>query len=457
MNLRSGIDTPPPREFLLVKVNLPTDDRDVAVRGLRDLEEVRLQFLDPSRTFGEAQDDSGANRSLGVVSDHALNLLVGFGLRFFMGPLEDRGQQEVIANFPPAGVIRPRRATRFDIELNVPTYLRTMNAEGDRDWVARRLGGDASESEIDAAYQTWLSDSESDLVLYFESNDRFLKLEFWDAVQERVIEPNGWQIVGEINDSNNRGDGRDFTGWHDPVSNMDDLIADNPLYYRSKIYLPHPAPAYPGDAVTNRDDPRLDGGTYMVHRKYIQDLDKWNDDSFTFEDPYGHKSTGEEARQRAVGRERESGDILCGASGRRLAREKDATEVSMAFRNSHVLQARGGMRDRNPAPFRAPFPPLVDEEENVFNIQDIRIRRRGGNWRELMDGKLRYGLHFICFQNNIQQTGFEFINNIWLMNPLFRGVDHIMDPERGIAEPLAGCYYFVPPEHRHFPGDVFLL
>jgi deferrochelatase/peroxidase EfeB len=115
------------------------------------------------------------------------------------------------------------------------------------------------------------------------------------------------------------------------------------------------------------------------------------------------------------------------------------------------------MRDRNPAPFQGPFPPLKPGEEHVFNIQDIRIRRRGGNSIEIdpKTNKKIFGLHFISFQNNIQQTGFEFINNIWLLNPLFRGVDHIMDPDKGIAEPVEGAYYFVPPAHRDYPGDVF--
>jgi hypothetical protein len=93
----------------------------------------------------------------------------------------------------------------------------------------------------------------------------------------------------------------------------------------------------------------------------------------------------------------------------------------------------------------------------VFNIQDIRIRRRGGNSIEIDPAtqKKIHGLHLICFQNNIQQTGFEFINNIWLLNPEFRGVDHLLDPEKGIAEPIEGAYYFVPPEYREYPGEVF--
>jgi len=110
------------------------------------------------------------------------------------------------------------------------------------------------------------------------------------------------------------------------------------------------------------------------------------------------------------------------------------------------------------APFGAPFPPLTGKDVNVFNTQDIRVRRRGVNFCELdpATGQVTYGLHFICYQNNIQQTGFEFINNIWLMNPMFRtSKDGLLYPESGIVEPVDGCYYFVPPEHRNYSGDVF--
>jgi deferrochelatase/peroxidase EfeB len=110
------------------------------------------------------------------------------------------------------------------------------------------------------------------------------------------------------------------------------------------------------------------------------------------------------------------------------------------------------------APFSAPFPPLKGTEHNVFNTQDIRIRRRGVNFCEIdpMTGEVVYGLHFVCFQNNIQQTGFEFINNIWLFNPDFRlSKDGLFNPEAGIIEPVEGCYYFIPAEHRDYPGEVF--
>jgi deferrochelatase/peroxidase EfeB len=449
MNLRPGIDTPPPKNFLLGKLNIPFDDRDRCVEMLWAIEGVHRKML--------AADRMHAGQP--VVKEFALNLLVGFGLRFFLGPLEGRGQEEVIPNFPPGGVFKPRTPTRFSMtNRHVPHYLRTMNADGDRLFASRglerQLKRKPNDDEADRAYRTWLAQCESDLLFYIEANNRFLCTELWTACHDQVVSPFGLELACPLDESYGREDGRDLIGWYDPVSNMDDLIATNPQYYRSKIYLPHPAPYYPGEPMQNRDATYYDGGSYLAHRKYIQDLARWNSDDFTITDNYGRVFKGEEARTRTIGRDRATGKVIAGDNGRLLDREKDSTEVNLAPVDCHILQVRGGY----PAPFEGPFPPLKPGETNLFHIQDIRVRRRGGNWHSVdpQTGRVTYGLHLVCFQNNIQQTGFEFINNIWLLNPMFRlRVDHLLDPEHGIAEPVAGCYYFVPPQHRDFPGEVF--
>jgi deferrochelatase/peroxidase EfeB len=233
------------------------------------------------------------------------------------------------------------------------------------------------------------------------------------------------------------------------------MISD-PLWYRSKIYLPHPAPGYPGEPDWSRDDPRYDGGTYLVHRKYRENLAPWFNDKFQAENTYGETFHGCEARLHAVGRDKETGKVISRMCGGLLEREVDSAEVNLGYNESHVLKARGGVV----APFAGPFPPLKPGESNVFNTQDIRIRRRGANFCEVdpKTGHVDHGLHFVCFQNNIQQTGFEFINNIWLLNPLFRrSKDGLFNPDSGIIEPLEGAYYFVPPPHRTYPGEVFFV
>jgi deferrochelatase/peroxidase EfeB len=426
---------------------------------LKAIGEVSRQKTDPERAHGLFYHPDGtmSGKKL-VVRDHKLNLLVGFSIRFFLGPLRDRPDDEIIPNFPPGGSFAPRSPRRFDLrDRKIPMYLRTMNAEGDKIHVKKRLarangGQEPTDKEVEEAYINWLSESESDLLLLIESDNRFLTVDFWDAIR-KAIAPYKVEIVS-IHDAFNRGDKRDHIGYYDGLSNLEDKMASDPGYYRSKIYLPHPAPAFPGESTEARDDPHYDGGTYMVHRKYIEHLEKWNSDDFKVKDFEGNTYHGEEARNHSIGRDRETGRVISRFHGRLVDREPDSSDTDLMFYEAHGHKARGA----TPSPFCGPFPPLEVGQSNVFRIQDIRIRRRGANFSEInpATGEVTYGINFLCFQNNIQQTGFEFINNIWLLNPCFlRSTDGLFDPDAGIVEPIEGCYYFVPPEHRQYAGDIF--
>lgn len=460
MNLRRGIDTKSSDFFILAKINVPFDDRETMVAALKALQAVTQDKLDPARGHGLRRDPNGKHNGPRLaVQDFGLNLLTAFGLRFFLGPLRDRKNEEVVQNFPPGGSFTTRPVSRFGIkERNVPLYLRTMNASGDRDWIAKRLADKASgsaptQAEIDTAYTEWIANAEADIFLQMECDNLFLVVDCWDAVRRSVIDVFGLTVVS-VQEGFNRGDGRDHTGFLDGTSNLQEKMIADPMWYRSKVYLPHPAPAYPGEPDYLRDDPRYDGGSYLVHRKYIEHLERFNAEDFEVRDHYGKTFTGVVARLHAIGRDRETGKVISRTRHDQLEEEPDSAEVNLGYNESHVLKARGGIT----APFEGPFPPLAPGQTNVFNTQDIRIRRRGVNFAEIepKTGKVTYGLHFICFQNNIQQTGFEFINNVWLMNPLFRrSKDGLFNPDSGVITPIEGCYFFVPPESGQYSGDVF--
>src|SRR5262249_54343664 len=151
-----------------------------------------------------------------------------------------------------------------------------------------------------------------------------------------------------------------------------------------------------------RDDPRYDGATYLVQRKYRENLERWNADSFEVRDTFGKVFRGEEGRQHAIGRDRETGKVIRRSDGRLLDAEPDSADANLGYNEPHVTRARGGVI----APFAGPSPPLKPGETNVFTTQDIRIRRRGANFSEIdpATGGVTYGLHFLCYQNNIQQT-----------------------------------------------------
>src|SRR5579859_3530437 len=460
-NFRPGVDDNPSDFLILVKLNVPFDDRQKMIAVLKAIQAVQKEKMDPVRTFANVHLPDGGRRPQLVVEDLRLNLLVAFGLRFFLGPLGSKGRQneEGIPNFPPGGVFTPRKAARFGMkDRYVPMYLRTMAAAGDQDWIkavlTKQNGGKApSPDALQAAYTQWLAAGEADLLLQIDCENLFLAIDFWDAIRKKVVDPNGLEIAG-IQQGFSRGDGKAHIGFFDGTSDLQERMKKDPAWYRSHIYLPAPSPAYPGEPTEVRDDPRYDGGTYMAYRKYQENLDKWFSDDFEVTDFYGKKFKGEEARRHAIGRNPHTGKAISRTSNKPLEMEPDHTEINLTYNEAHAFKARGGTT----APFMGPFPPVKVGHSNVFNPQDIRIRRRGVGYTELNSktGQVEYGLHFICFQNNIQQIGFEFINNVWLMNPDFRrSTDGLMNPVGEIITPMEGAYFFVPPEQHSYPGDVF--
>jgi len=54
---------------------------------LKGLQSVMDEKMAPERTFGSRRQPDGTRRPLTVVGDLHLNLLVAFGLSFFLGPL----------------------------------------------------------------------------------------------------------------------------------------------------------------------------------------------------------------------------------------------------------------------------------------------------------------------------------------------------------------------------------
>jgi len=460
-NFRPGVDDNPADYMFFVKVNVPFDDRAKMISVLRGLQAVQNEKMDPALTFSYKHLPDGTKQPKLVVADLHLNLLVAFGLRFFLGPLGSpaRQNEQPVPNFPPGGSFNPRTPVRFGMKDRVvPLYLRTMNAAGDQGWItsvltARNGGVAPSPDDVAAAFSAWLAQGEADILLQIECENEFLAVDFLDAIRERVIDPDGLQIAG-IQQGTSRRDGKAHIGFFDGTSNLQDMMRNDPVNYRGHIYLPTPAGAYPGQSIEVRDDPRYDGGTYLVYRKYLENLDKWFSDDFQVTDFYGNTFKGEAARFHAIGRNPHSGKAISRMSNKELQSEPDHTEINLSYNEAHALKARGGTT----APFMGPFPPVPVGHSHAFNTQDIRIRRRGIAFSELNEqtGKVDYGLHFICFQNNIQQTGFEFINNIWLINPDFRrSTDGLMNPVGNIITPLEGAYFFVPPEQHSYPGDVF--
>ena len=106
-NFRPGVDDNPSDFLLLIKLNVPFDDRQKMITVLKAIQAVQIEKMDPIRSFAHVHLPDGGRRPQLVVADLHLNLLVAFGLRFFVGPLGSKGRQneEGIPNFPPGGVL----------------------------------------------------------------------------------------------------------------------------------------------------------------------------------------------------------------------------------------------------------------------------------------------------------------------------------------------------------------
>ena len=165
--------------MMLAKLNLPFYDPRLAISVPQALQNVQVETIDPSRVFAVTRDPDLNVRPQFVVGDLNLNLLVGFGLRFFLGPLGSAGRrnEQPVANFPPGGAFVPRLATRFGMmDRAVPLYLRTMAAAGDLDWVRSTLAADgdgkpATDEAAQAAYMCWLMAGEADLLLQLQMRE----------------------------------------------------------------------------------------------------------------------------------------------------------------------------------------------------------------------------------------------------------------------------------------------
>ena len=121
-NLRPGIDDDPADFMFLVKLNVPFDDRAKMIATLKALQAVQDEMMNPARTFSAARLPDGSRRPRLVVADLRLNLLVAFGLRFFLGPLGSPGRanEQPVPNFPPGGSFTPRTPVRPEPQVTAP-------------------------------------------------------------------------------------------------------------------------------------------------------------------------------------------------------------------------------------------------------------------------------------------------------------------------------------------------
>jgi hypothetical protein len=84
-NLRPGIDDNFSDFGMIVRLNIPFDSRERMIAVLQAIALVQKEKMSPTRELGSVFGHDGSRKPRFVVADLRLNLLVGFGLRFFLG------------------------------------------------------------------------------------------------------------------------------------------------------------------------------------------------------------------------------------------------------------------------------------------------------------------------------------------------------------------------------------
>ena len=203
-------------------------------------------------------------------------------------------------------------------------------------------------------------------------------------------------------------------------------------------------------------------GSYLVFRELRQDVREF----WRFLE--GQTGASEEARRLAeamVGRRMSGEPLIAGTRRIRGVSERnraisqngfiydDDQRGSLCPIGAHVRRANPRTGDMPPGGRRG-WVAQIDRTLNFFrsDLQDDlisasrfhRILRRGrefGNYLTAEEAASpdaadpRSGLHFICLNANVSRQ-FEFIQNAWLMNSKFDGLNDESDPLNGNREPL---------------------
>ena len=186
-------------------------------------------------------------------------------------------------------------------------------------------------------------------------------------------------------------------------------------------------------------------GTYLVFRQLAQDVARfWKFLDSATRDHNGQSNP--EARERLgakfVGRWR---------SGAPLVLAPKADDAALGSENNFTYLAPdpqglscpigSHIRRSNPRDSLGPDAPTALNSANRH-----RILRRGRSYghhieNPLLDDGVKRGLHFICLNSDIERQ-FEFVQQTWINNPVFGGLDGEVDPLVGDL-PKGDCIFTV--------------
>lgn len=225
----------------------------------------------------------------------------------------------------------------------------------------------------------------------------------------------GWAVIEDVNAGFQRLDGRNLMGFNDGISN------------------PIPGDGAPFDDivwVTKQDEGEiLKDGTYMVYQKIEHDLDQWRQLTIAQQENWVGRKKVTGLLKGTVSEEDDhklSQNLQSPNQGVREQAEKTLREYIKHQRDPRqrfyddprfkdAVPAWSHIRKANPRE------ELVDRNRGDKNGRIGRhlIFRRGFLFVENDENEdVRSGIHFVCFQRNIDE-GFEFIKKNWMNNKNF--------------------------------------
>lgn len=397
MSLIPGVENKQNEYLLLIKLDILSNHRSEANRLLSELS-AKLKDLSITISF---------EKNVWVESPFARpTALFGFSARFFKGPLTNERDQN---NY----------ATRFGINLLVPPCLRQMNAREDNRFK-------------ELCSQELISQKESDVLILLEFAKRDSEIANLAISEINLLHSNKQINLKAIYQGFFPSNGIGALGANEGISNLQELRSSDPESYQKQIFVQN----------NSSDTQKYNGGSYVVFRKYLINDEYWFSDSFAIKGNNSKKYSADEARNMALGRSLKNNLVIDCQTQKYLSPEFDEKQSVNTFDESHIKHANPRRKGKT-------------NFGTEVTVKDIRILRRSFSSKEIdYEGKSINSLLFLCFQNDIQKEGFEFIHNEWLMSQFLGGRDRLMDPESKIVEPVDGCYYFCP-LFTKFPGDIF--
>jgi Dyp-type peroxidase family len=187
-------------------------------------------------------------------------------------------------------------------------------------------------------------------------------------------------------------------------------------------------------------------GTYLVFRQLAQDVARfWNFLDTATRDKNGKSNPGARDRLGAkfVGRWKSGAPLVLSpnADNPALANENNFAYLKQ---DAHGLRCPIGSHIRRSNPRDSLGP---DSQTALESAKRHRILRRGRSYgprleNVMVDDGVPRGLHFICLNSDLERQ-FEFVQQTWVNNPVFGGLDGEVDPLVGDL-PKGDCIFTVP-------------